>query len=141
MKRTTSKEPILQRAKYRSKLEERIAKQLQQAGVEYSYEELKIWYLVPERKASYRPDFQFGHIVCEVKGYFRSAADRQKLLLVKEQYPSLDIRLVFQDASKPIYKGSKTTYAKWADDNGFIWADKGVIPEEWLREAQPKKSH
>jgi hypothetical protein len=139
LKRTTS-DPILERVKYRSKLEERIAKQLQQSGVEFSYEELKIKYEVPARQARYTPDFQFGTIVCEVKGYFRNAAERQKLLLVKEQYPHLDIRLVFQNASKPLYKGSKTTYAQWANDNGFRWADKGVIPESWLHETSPKKS-
>lgn len=134
MKRTTSKEPILKRAKYRSKLEERIANQLQQAGVEFDYENLKIKYEVPARQAKYTPDFTFGHIVCEVKGRFRTTDDRKKLLLVKEQYPDLDLRLVFQNASLPIYPGSKTTCGAWASDNGFTWADKGTVPEEWLLE-------
>lgn len=130
---------MLSRVKYRSKLEERIAKQLKEAGVDFTYEDLKIKYEVPARQAKYTPDFNFGTIVCEVKGYFRNAAERQKLLLVKEQYPHLDIRLVFQNARKPLYKGSKTTYAQWANDNGFRWADNGVIPEEWLRETKRQK--
>lgn len=130
---------MLSRVKYRSKLEERIAKQLKEAGVDFTYEDLKIKYEVPARQAKYTPDFNFGTIVCEVKGYFRNAAERQKLLLVKEQYPHLDIRLVFQNARKPLYKGSKTTYAQWANDNGFRWADNGVIPEEWLLETKRQK--
>ena len=139
MTRTTS-EPIFQRLKYRSKLEERIAKQLQQAGVSFTYEDLKIKYEVPKRQAKYTPDFQFGNIIVEAKGRFRTTAERQKLLLVKEQYPHLDIRLVFQNANLPIYKGSKTTYAQWANDNGFRWADKGVIPEAWLHETTKSRS-
>lgn len=136
----TSKQPVLERAKYRSRLEDRIANQLKQAGVTFAYEDLKIKYEVPKRHAKYTPDFTFGSIICEAKGRFRSAAERQKLLLVKEQYPELDIRLVFQNANLPIHKGSKTTYAQWANDNGFLWADKGVIPEEWLLEARREKS-
>ena len=41
------------------------------------------------------------------------------MILLKEQHPELDIRIVFQDMKKPIYRGSKTTYAKWATDHGF----------------------
>jgi len=39
---------------------------------------------------------------------------------------------VFQKANNKIRKGSKTTYGKWADDNGFKWAD-NTIPKEWLK--------
>jgi hypothetical protein len=41
---------------------------------------------------------------------------------------------VFQDVKKPIYKGSKTTYAKWATDHGFTFSDKGVVPASWIKE-------
>lgn len=131
--RSTSK-AILYKARYRSKLEERIADQLESAGVPFGYEDRKLKYIIPEREATYTPDFNVGHLVLEAKGYFRSASDRQKLILVKNAHPELDLRLVFQKASNPIYKGSKTTYAKWAEDHGFKWADNGKIPEEWLKE-------
>lgn len=130
---STSNSPMLERAKYRSKLEERLAKQLTESGVEFSYETLKISYEIPSRKAKYTPDFVVGDIIIEAKGRFRTAQDRQKLLLVKEQYPDLDLRLVFQNAKTPIYPGSPTPLSKWAEDNGFIWADNGKIPEEWLQ--------
>ena len=132
----TSNEPILERAKYRSKLEDKIAKQLTDSGIEFSYETLKISYMVPARKAKYTPDFVVGDMVIEAKGRFRTAQDRQKLLLVKEQYPDLDLRLVFQNAKTPIYPGSPTPCSKWAEDNGFLWADNGKIPEEWLQQSK-----
>lgn len=137
--RSTSNSPILERAKYRSKLEDKIAKQLTDSGVEFSYETLKISYMVPSRKAKYTPDFVIGNMVIEAKGRFRTAQDRQKLLLVKEQYPDLDLRLVFQDAKTPIYPNSPTPCSKWAEDNGFLWADNGKIPEEWLNKSQQER--
>jgi hypothetical protein len=41
---------------------------------------------------------------------------------------------VFQNANAKIYKGSKTTYAKWAEDHDFKWADKGIVPASWIKE-------
>lgn len=145
--RSTSKQtdinPVLLRAKYRSRLEEKVAKQLADSSLPFTYESVKIPYTVPERNAKYTPDFVIPYAsgedevkTCfiESKGRFRTAAERQKLLLVKEQYPELDLRLVFQNANLPIYKGSKTTYAQWAESNGFPYADKGTIPDTWLKE-------
>lgn len=137
---STSNSPILERAKYKSKLEDKIAKQLTDSGIEFSYETLKISYMVPARKAKYTPDFVVGDIIIEAKGRFRTAQDRQKLLLVKEQYPDLDLRLVFERAKTPIYPGSPTPLSKWAEDNGFLWADNGKIPEEWLQKVSPSQN-
>ncbi len=141
MRSTSDVNPVLLRAKYRSKLEERVAKQLTDNGLEFSYESVKISYTVPQRTACYTPDFLVAgsNILIEAKGRFRSASDRQKLLLVKEQYPELDLRLLFQNANLPIYKGSKTTYAQWAESNGFLYADKGTIPQSWLMELKQTK--
>ncbi len=130
--------------KYRSDLEKRIAKQLEGAGVSFGYETLKVPFTVPAREAKYNPDFECGPIIIEAKGRFGhkgsgGAEVRQRLILVKDQHPDMDLRIVFQDASKPIYKGSKTTYAKWAETHGFQWADKGVVPAEWLKEIQTTK--
>lgn len=139
-----SRKPILLETAHRSKLEDKIADQLKAAGVQYTYESERLPYEVPARKARYTPDFlPVGTpIILEGKGWFKSAAERQKLLLVKEQHPGRDIRLVFQNANKPIYKGSPTTYAKWATDHGLLWCDKGTIPAAWIIEmskAQKRK--
>lgn len=136
---TSDGRAVLYKARYRSRLEERIADQLDDAGVSFSYENKKLKYTIPARNATYTPDFDLGPFLIEAKGYFRSAADRQKLVLVKKDNPEADIRLVFQKASNPIYKGSPTTYAKWAEDHGFLWADGGVIPDEWIKELHDTK--
>lgn len=123
------------KASYRSPLEEKVARQLEQAGVSFAYEGVKLDYKVPTRKARYTPDFCFSKpIVIETKGWFRTAAERHKMVLVKECNPHLDIRLIFQNSNKPIYKGSPTSYAKWAEENGFKWADKGTVPSDWIEE-------
>ena len=58
--------------------------------------------------------------------------DRQKMKLIKEQYPDLDIRFIFSNAKARIGKKSQTTYAMWCERYGFLWADK-EIPQEWLK--------
>lgn len=71
-------------------------------------------------------------IIIEAKGLF-DVKDRQKHLFIKEQYPDLDIRFVFQNPKNKLYSGSKTTYADWCDKYGFKWAAK-VIPASWFTE-------
>lgn len=143
---------------YRSGLEKKIAAQLDAAGIKYGYETVTIPYEVPARMAKYLSDFpvdfvikrddgSFEGIVIEGKGHFgannygskfsnmkaNSATERQKFVLLKRQHPKLDIRFVFSRASAPIYKGSPTTHAKWAEDQGFLWCEK-VIPASWIAE-------
>ncbi len=120
---------------YRSGLEVKITNDLKARGVPFEYEPIKLSYLQPGKVRSYAPDIVLGNgIIIEVKGIFERA-DRQKHLLVKEQHPNRDIRFLFQSASKPIYKGSKTTYARWCEDNGIKWCEKRV-PQEWIDEAR-----
>jgi len=116
---------------FRSGLEEKVAKQLTEAGVAYEYETTKIKYVVPESVHKYTPDFVLPNgIIVETKGRF-VVADRKKHLLIQKQRPDLDIRFVFSNSKTKISKGSKTSYADWCDKNNFIFADK-EIPEEWL---------
>jgi len=130
--RSAGKAPRLQNG-FRSGLEKRIADDLTARGINYEYETKRNSYTVPERDARYTPDFILPNgIIVEAKGMF-DAADRQKHLLVKAQHPDLDIRLVFQRANAPLYKGSPTTYAQWATRQGFKFAER-LIPPEWLRE-------
>lgn len=121
---------------FRSGLEDKIAKQITEAGLKVEYETDRVEYEVPKRKAKYTPDFklpkQGGFFYVETKGIW-DTADRQKHLLIKEQQPDLDIRFVFSNANSKLYKGSKTTYASYCEKQGFMYAHK-TIPEEWLTE-------
>jgi hypothetical protein len=118
---------------WRSGLEEQVGEQLQAAKIPVDFESLKIPFRQPEKPRHYSPDFVLPNgIIIETKGRFVTA-DRQKHLLVKEQYPDLDIRFVFSNSRTRISKQSKTTYAAWANTKGFKYADK-LIPLSWLRE-------
>lgn len=117
---------------WRSGLEEKVAAQLEAAGIKAEYEAEKIEYHKPARKARYTPDFKLPNgIYIETKGRFVTA-DRQKHLLIKEQHPHLDIRFVFSNPNARISKQSATTYAMWCAKHGFLYAAK-IIPKEWLR--------
>lgn len=118
---------------YRSGLEEVIASQLREAGITVEYETEKIRYVKPARNATYTPDFKLPNgIIVETKGRFVTA-DRQKHVLIKQQFPELDIRFVFSNSRAKINKDSPTTYGMWCEKYGFKYADKR-IPEEWLKE-------
>jgi len=118
---------------FRSGLEERIAEQLDKAGVQYTYEQVKLNYIKPASKHVYTPDFVLANgIIIETKGRFL-LADRQKHILVKKHNPTLDIRFVFSNSNARISKASTTTYAQWCIKNGFKYADK-TIPTEWMNE-------
>lgn len=118
---------------FKSGLEESISNQLKENGIPIRYEEKEsvITYTIPASEHNYHPDFILPNgIIIETKGRF-VLADRKKHLLIKAQYPHLDIRFVFTNSKNKISKGSKTTYAMWCEKNGFLYADK-QIPNEWL---------
>lgn len=117
---------------FRSGLEAAVAEQLNELGVEYEYEKLKIPYQID---AKYIPDFVLPNgIIVECKGRFTSE-DRRKMRLVKEQNPELDVRFVFTRSTSKINKGSKTSYGDWCNKYGFDYSDK-LIPGEWLYDDQ-----
>lgn len=117
---------------YRSGLEEKISDQLKSLGVPVQYESFKIQYEVNETR-SYTPDWKLPNgIIVESKGRL-VLEDRKKHLLIKKQYPDLDIRFVFSNSKAKIRKGSPTSYGDWCKKNGFLYADK-LIPEEWIKE-------
>lgn len=120
-------------APYRSKFEASIGASLKRRGAKHGYEVDKLAYTVPKTKHTYTADWTLSNgIVVESKGRL-TVHDRKKMLYVRESNPSLDIRFVFQRASNPIRKGSKTTYADWCNKNGFKWAE-GDIPDDWINE-------
>ena len=118
---------------YRSGLEDRLAQQLENAGVPKVYEKYSIAYEIPATKHHYTPDFILPNgIIIEAKGIFE-AADRKKHLLIRQQYPNLDIRFVFSNAKTRIGTGAKTTVAEWCEKHGFQYASRG-IPSRWFKE-------
>jgi len=123
----------MKRSDFRSGLEYEVAKQLEDAGVTYEYEQTKIKY--QKKPSTYLFDFELPNgIIVETKGYFKPA-DRSKHLLIKQQHPELDIRFVFSNSQNPLNKNSSTTYADWCDRHGFKYADK-YIPEDWINESR-----
>ena len=130
MKRKKKRKPT---PPYRSLFEEDIANDLIAKGVPVLYETEKVPYIRPETKHKYVTDFILpSGIIIEAKGRL-TMFDRAKMVLVRACNPKRDIRFVFQKASNPIRKGSKTTYSAWCDKMGFRWAE-GTVPQSWINE-------
>lgn len=129
----TSKERGMKEG-YRSGLEEAVGEYLQSLSILYKFEGMTIPYVQPTKQRKYTPDFVFpnSNIIIETKGRFVTA-DRQKHLLLKDQYPKLDFRFVFSNPNQKISKLSKTTYAMWSERYNFKYA-KGTIPKAWIEE-------
>lgn len=99
------------------------------------YEQSYLNYTIPESVHKYTPDFILSNgIIIEAKGLFE-VNDRKKHLLIKKQYPHLDIRFVFQNPHNYLYKGAKSTYADWCHKYGFKYATK-LIPDAWFTESK-----
>jgi len=124
-----------------------VAQQLDAAGASYWYEELQYEYDEPLRKNNawcgdcdstnlvrtgwYGPDFflESGYII-ETKGRF-TAADRRKMLAVKEQHPELQLVILFMRDNK-IHKNSQTKYSDWCEANEFDYSV-GTIDPRWIK--------
>ena len=131
LKRRPTTQPT---SKFRSGLEERVAKQLEDLKVKYEYETETITYTKPEEKGRYTPAFILDNgIYVETKGQFVTS-DRKKHKLIKKQFGNkFDIRFVFSNPNARIGKKSKTTYADWCERYGFKYAAKD-IPQSWIDE-------
>ena len=115
-------------SRYRSGFEQTLANQLRRSGVAFEYETVKLEY---REIATYTPDFILPNgIIIEAKGVW-TVEDRTKHILIRQQHPHLDIRLVFMNAFNKIRKGSNTTYARWCEKKNIIYANK-TIPKSWL---------
>lgn len=132
----------MKKVKYKSKLEENVAKQLKDYCA--FYEPHKYKYIVPSSEHTYTPDFymsidEVGDFYIECKGggplYGLTTETKQKMLLVKAQNPDVDIRFCFSNAYLLTGQGKgkpKITYGEWCDNNGFKYCEQ-KIPKEWLR--------
>jgi len=124
---------------YRSGLEVRNAKHLDDLGADYEYEPYRIPFVQPEQPRTYTPDYCLPNgIVIDTKGRWPTA-DRQKFKMLVEQHPDLDIRMVFSNPNAKIGKTSKTTYAMYATNLGMPFA-KEFIPQSWVEEPVNQKS-
>lgn len=123
---------------FRSGLERANEEHLILHRVPVLYEQHAIAYQRPATLHTYTPDFLLPNgIFVETKGLFE-LEDRKKHLLVKAQWPHLDIRFVFTNPNARLYKASRTTYADWCDKHGFQWA-KRLIPPAWWLEPGPER--
>jgi len=122
--------------KRRSKLEENFEYLLNDLEVKYKYEDTKLTYIVPESKHTYLIDWSLpNNIYVETKGYLSDHKERSKYILIKEQYPELDLRFVFMDCNK-LCGGAKYSHGTWATKQGFKYCsikDYEII-KEWLNE-------
>jgi len=107
--------------KRRSKLELKFEEILLENKAEYDYEVTVIPYIVPESTHKYTVDWTLlnGPLI-ETKGYLSDHQERNKYVLLKQQYPDLDLRFVFDNPNK-LCGGTKYSHAKWADRHGFVW--------------------
>ncbi len=137
MKRNLNSRAIA--AGYRSGLEQRVEKELKAVGCSAEFEPFKIPYAVPASQHRYTPDFVLENgIVIETKGRW-DLDSRKKHKLLKEQYPDLDLRMVFSNSRAKIRKNAKTRYCDVCEKLGIMYADKSV-PTDWVKEPANKKS-
>lgn len=118
----------------RSGFEDRLEDALKFLNVKYEYEPDTLEYDLPATRHKYTPDIKLReNVYIEAKGEF-TAADRKKMLAIKEQYPDVKIYMLFQKAGNTLSKKSKTTYTDWCTKNGFESADfsERDIWEKWL---------
>jgi hypothetical protein len=118
---------------FRSGFEKVIAEDMIEKKVDFAYEDKVIMYVVPAATRKYIPDFTLPNgIIVEAKGRW-TLDDRKKIILVMEQNPKLDLRMLFQ-RDQVLNKGSKTKYSAWCDKRNIPYAVGKVIPSEWLSE-------
>src|SRR5690606_12161179 len=115
-------------------------KNLLPRGATVEYESERLPYSII---SDYNPDFVITKhdgtkIYIEAKGNGRAfdAKVRQKMIAVKEQHPSCDIRILFYSDGKigPKRKdGSFRRQSDWAKQHGFVFAIRN-LPKEWFDE-------
>lgn len=107
--------------KVRSNLEVKLSAILNETDKVWEYEVTTIPYIVPESSHKYTVDFTLlNGVLIEGKGYLSNHQERTKYVLLKQQYPDLDLRFVFDQPNK-LCGGTKYSHAKWADKWGFRW--------------------
>lgn len=126
--------------KRRSKLELKFEEIIKDFQAEYDYEVTKISYTVPESNHIYTVDWTLiNGLLVETKGYLSDHKERYKYVLLKQQYPEMDLRFVFDNPNK-LCGGTKMTHAKWAEKYGFPYCSIKDIEQikAWVEEKNAK---
>jgi len=131
--------------KYRSKLEERVCRDLNERRIKYSYEPYQIKYTsevkpahcancghkVVLKERNYTPDVVLANgIVIEIKGKFTGEM-RSKMLAIRNCNPHLDIRMLFQSDNWMTRKKAMR-YSDWCERHGFIYHVGDKVPSSWV---------
>lgn len=126
--------------RYRNKFEQNTGDKLDELGIDFGYETERLPYVV---EGKYIPDFIIttrsgSKVYIETKGNGRSfdGPAKRKMLAVKKQNPSIDLRVVFYSDGKCGPKRKDGTFMRqsdWAIKHGFQYAIRD-IPESWLSE-------
>jgi len=131
----------------RSGFEERVAKELDDAKVDYEYESREFVYSEPLRKnlaacgdcgsrnlvrsGKYTPDFVLkSGLIIEAKGRF-TAADRRKMKAMKAQHPDVNIVMLFM-RDNALSRKSRTFYSDWCMENDYDFSI-GTLKKEWIQ--------
>ncbi len=121
----------------KSKLETKIVSILNSTNKPWKYEVTKISYVIPESVHTYTVDFSIlnSSILIEGKGYLSDHTERSKYLQIKEQYPDIDLRFVFENPNK-LCGGMKQTHAEWATKHAFKFCSIRDVEtiKEWVNE-------
>ena len=94
-----------------------------------NYEVSELSYVEPAVNHKYIPDFTTtstdGHLIYwETKGRFRTKAEADKYIYVRDSNPDIDLRFVIMDKKTLMPRSKKTTVYDWLVKNGFtvyIW--------------------
>ncbi|MEK9894937.1 MAG: hypothetical protein VW518_00740 [Burkholderiaceae bacterium] len=127
--------------RYRSGSEVKTANFLNNLKIPFEFESQYINYTWLEDK-KYLPDFILPNgIIIEVKGRF-TRQDRKKHLFIRNQYPYIDIRFVFDNPRSKLNKGGKSSYGDWCDKNEFKYCSLAelFVIEEWANEGKEKST-
>lgn len=144
-----TKRKLAEKHGFRSHYEMEVSKELSKAKVNWLYEPVEkslTYNIVKKSKAvtctkcghneytqvhNYLVDFYLPKhdIYIEAKGYFRGGAtDRKKYEAIHKQ--GVKLVMLFQSPNLKIRKGSKTTYASWAESKGIPWFS--LKDSEWI---------
>jgi len=108
----------------------------------------KCWYEPKEHIKSYAieslyiPDFvpkRDPSILIEAKGRFRTRAEANKYIAVRDRHEDIEVVFVFYNPDTPMPNarkrkdGTKFTMAEWADKNGFRYFTIDNLPKEWCK--------
>ena len=116
---------------FKSGLEQKAWKILKKHIPKVKYEPDVIEYIQPIKFRKYNPDFRIAkNIYIEAKGKL-DLATRQKMVWFKEYNPEITIIFLFMNPDNKITKRSKTTYAMWAEKEGFMWLD---FRRDWIND-------